>query len=229
MKDADFERRRAEGRKRLDAMDKGDLGAELSRKDFFAAVYDQAAGDEAAIPWADMEVKPYLREWLEQNPKHRGHAMDIGCGLGDNAEALAEAGYTTTAFDFSNEAIEWAKKRFPQTQVNYETADLMELPKEWHQGFDLVHESYTLQSIPPDTLDITIPATASLVAKGGRLLVYARYRNDGVAADGPPWPIEISRAMSFSDYGLELVHREDFVIKRHDRDIPHILCEWRRP
>ena len=42
--------------------------------------------------------------------------LDVGCGLGDNAECFAAAGAKVTAFDFVAQAIEWAKRRFPQTQ-----------------------------------------------------------------------------------------------------------------
>jgi len=229
MSDVDFQKRREAGRKRLDEMDKNFLEDGSDREQFFTAVYAQANGDEAAIPWADMEAKQYLKDWLTNNKPNKGKAIDIGCGLGDNAEAISSAGYKTIGFDFSQDAIDWAKKRFHKTSVQYVAADLMSLPEEWSAKFDFVHESYTLQSIPPDTLAKTIPATASLVAPGGRLLVYTRIRNDGKSAEGPPWPLEISKAMSFEKHGLELASRNDFVVRRHDREVPHVLCEWRRP
>jgi hypothetical protein len=52
------------------------------------------AGTEA-IPWADLEPNPHLLSWLEANPTDgRGRrALKVGCGLGDDAEALAELGF----------------------------------------------------------------------------------------------------------------------------------------
>ncbi len=92
-----------------------------------------------------------------------------------------------------------------------------------------MHECYTLQSIPPETLVNSIPSVASLVAPNGILLVYTRIREDESEVEGPPWPLEERKVMSFVDQGLELVSREDFILERPDRDIPHSFCVWRRP
>jgi SAM-dependent methyltransferase len=224
-----FEERREAGRKFADSLDRSGFENDVGRKDFFRSVYDNAAGDPAAIPWADMEPKRTLLEWLENHPSHEGEAIDIGCGLGDNAEAIASYGYQTIGFDFSEQAIEWASQRFFRSAVDYRTADLLNLPTPWRGRFQLVHECYTLQSLSPTTLSRTIPATASLVAPDGILLVYARVRQDGAEADGPPWPLEMSQAMSFEHYGLVLENREDFTICKREREIPHIFCVWRRP
>lgn len=198
------------------------------REAFFEEVYGNAAGDAAAVPWADLAAKDRLQQWLDDNTEHKGRAVDVGCGLGDNAQALAEAGYETVGFDFSPKAIDWARQRFPDTLVDYQGADLFSLPEEWIGKFDLVHECYTLQSIPPETLVNSIPGVASLVALNGFLLVYTRIRNDGAQVNGPPWPLEEDAVMSFAQHGLELVLREDFVLERRDKKIPHAFCVWRR-
>jgi 2-polyprenyl-3-methyl-5-hydroxy-6-metoxy-1,4-benzoquinol methylase len=39
--------------------------------------------------------------------------LDVGCGLGDNAECFATSGAQVTAFDFGGAAVAWAKQRFP--------------------------------------------------------------------------------------------------------------------
>ena len=104
------------------------------------------------MPWADLSAKHKLADWLQNNPGGGKRAVDVGCGLGDNAEALAEAGYATIGFDFSGDAISWAEQRFRESDVDYHVADLFDLPTEWIGAFDLVHECYTLQSIPPETL-----------------------------------------------------------------------------
>jgi len=176
-----------------------------------------------------LTTKDKLASWLADHPDHEGRAIDVGCGLGDNAEALSEAWYETVGFDFSPKAIAWAKERFPESDVTYRQMDLFDLPQEWLGAFDLVHECYTLQSIPSATLERSIPAVVSLVAPEGFLLVYSRIREDGAMVDGPPWPLEESKLMSFTDHGLELVSRENFVLERPDRTIPHVFCVWRKP
>ena len=228
-KDPEFQKRREQAMAEVQLLDRDVIHDNPEREQFFETVYDRAEGDAAAIPWADLAAKHKLADWLAQNGHHSGRAIDVGCGLGDNAEALANAGYETTAFDFSPKAIDWAKSRFPASSVKYSVGDLFDLPREWLGKFDLVHECYTLQSIPPETLEKSMPAIASLVAPGGLLLVYTRVRPNAGEVDGPPWPLEADTAMSFDEYGLELLSREEFILERPDKTIPHLFCVWCRP
>ncbi len=227
-KDDDFIKRREAAMAEVHLIDKDSVHDMPEREHFFEEVYSRAKGDAAAVPWADLATKDKLAEWLDNNPDHQGRAIDIGCGLGDNAEALSEAWYETIGFDFSAKAIGWARQRFEESDVTYRQADLFDLPQEWLGSFDLVHECYTLQSIPSETLEKSIPAVASLVAPDGILLVYTRIRPENGEVDGPPWPLEESKAMSFVDHGLELISREDFTLERPGRVLPHVFCVWKK-
>jgi len=226
--DKDFAARREKAMASVQLIDKDRLHDMPEREAFFEEVYERAEGDAAAVPWADMAAKESLSKWLADNPDHYGRAVDVGCGLGDNAEALSAAGYETTGFDFSPKAIAWAKQRFGDSDVEYREADLFDLPRDWPGKFDLVHECYTLQSIPPETLARSIPGVASLVATGGILLVYSRIREDGAAVDGPPWPLEMTSLMAFANHGLRLLSRQDFILERPDKSIPHAFCVWEK-
>lgn len=231
-----FQKRRDEAREKINAMDEGALHDEAERQAFFNAVYQQAAGDAAFVPWADLKEKDQLKQWLEENSGIKSSpaltAMDVACGLGDNAEALARAGYATTAFDLAADAIEWAKKRFPESTVSYHQADLFDLPQDWLGAFDLVHECYTLQALAPGRVERTAAAIASLVKPGGTLLVFTRIRPDGAEADGPPWPLEESATRIFEKLGLVLVNENRFENERRGpagtRVIPHTFMEWKK-
>src|SRR5579872_1571735 len=76
---------------------------------WFNELYRQSGDDLDLIPWADLEPNPQLAKWLErEKPDGVGKtALDVGCGLGDNAEHLAQFGFTVTAFDVAPGAIEW--------------------------------------------------------------------------------------------------------------------------
>ena len=207
----DFAARRAAARQRLDAIDPAKSGKldDPYRRDWFRAVYDLAAGDEAAVPWADKAAHPLLQEWLDGGAPQGLRALDVGCGLGDNAEALAAAGAQTTAFDLSEEAISWAKRRFPQSRVDYRAADLFAPPAEWRQAFDFVHECYTLQALPNRLLPEAGGALASFLKPGGRLLVIARSRPNPAAPNGPPWPLARGDIEGLTAHGLELDSLEE--------------------
>lgn len=81
--------------------------------DWFDSIYTDAEGDHRAVFRADLEPSPYLLKWLKNCVfKHSGRkAIVIGCGVGDDAEALSKAGYNETAFDISPEAIRLCKNR----------------------------------------------------------------------------------------------------------------------
>lgn len=67
---------------------------------WFESLYAQANDSASAIQWADQVVNPYLERWLGEHSTGKGLALDVGCGLGDNAAALAAAGFSVTASMF---------------------------------------------------------------------------------------------------------------------------------
>ncbi len=97
---------------------------------WFDSIYRDADGDHRAVFWADLEPNPFLMRWLTSSPSDPvgRTAVVVGCGVGDDAEALSEAGYEVTAFDISPEAIRLCKNRYPDTRVNYLVADLFDYP-----------------------------------------------------------------------------------------------------
>lgn len=213
MRDAEFGDRRARARERLDAIDphmrEGGTEADPQRKGWFEAVYELADGDAAGVPWANLIPHPLLAQWLEGRSLEGLRALDVGCGLGDNAEALAAAGAQVTAFDLVPRAVEWAQRRFPQSAIRYRAADLFDAPAEWRGAFDLVHELYTLQALPAALLPQAARALASFVAPGGKLLVIARARDEGQQTARPPWPLTQAQIEALAVDGLRLVSLED--------------------
>lgn len=224
-----FLARRDAARARLDDLTGGKGGTSADRAEWFRTVYREAAGDTAAVPWADGRAKQALVDWLADHPGQGQTALDVACGLGDNAQALAEAGYTTTAFDLAPEAIDWARSRFPGSSVRHVAADLMDLPPDWSGAFDLVHECYTLQALQEPLRSRAIEVLASLVKPGGRLLLISRVRAEGAASDGPPWPLSPSEWRRFESLGLTLVEATSYEITRPGRTIPHVRAVFARP
>ncbi|MEO0620212.1 MAG: methyltransferase domain-containing protein, partial [Pseudomonadota bacterium] len=80
---------------------------------WFEELYAKADGKSGFIPWENAAPRDRLAAWLADNPGDGRTALDVGCGLGDNAALLAAAGYCVTAFDLSATAAEWARTRFP--------------------------------------------------------------------------------------------------------------------
>ncbi len=169
---------------------------------FFETIYKQSLGDENKIPWAKMQTNEYLAEYLEQHIGE-GKAIVIGCGLGDDAVALEEAGFEVTAIDISETAINWCKERFAHTDVDFRVQDIFKLPEDMLAQFDFIFEARTIQSIPLEFRDKTIQAISSLMAPQSKVLVVANGKNEGEVFDGPPWPLTHNELRLFGNHGCD--------------------------
>ena len=194
---------------------------------WFEALY--AEGDVSKIPWADQKVNPNFEEWLVRKKLHGEgkRALKVGCGLGDDAERLAELSFKVTAFDISPAAVGWCKKRFPRTKVKYLVQDLFDSPSEWRGAFDFVLESYTLQVLPPDLRGRAIQRISGFVAPGGSLLVIARGRKPEEPPGEMPWPLVRKELKSFEVPGLQEVNFEEYLDKE-DPPVRRFRAEYRR-
>lgn len=167
----------------------------------FEAIYARAEADGPKPPWDYGDPRPQLVEWADaQNLVGGGReALVVGCGYGADAEFLALLGFRTIGFDFAPSAIAAARRSNPTSEVDYLVADVLDLPREWHGRFDLVVESLTVQSMPPEQHTVAAQSVAALVAPGGTLLVLASTRDEHVEVTGPPWPLTRSELESFAD------------------------------
>ena len=160
----------------------------------FEAIYAEARGDRARIPWADERAHPALVTWLNAVApslvRCGARAIVVGCGLGHDARELMQRGYDVTAFDCSRSAIEWAKRLDPSNARCYVEADLFNAPSRWRHRFDLVIEVNTLQSLTPDLHEPALASIASLLSPHGHMLVICRAADDAIEFDdGPPWAL----------------------------------------
>ncbi|MEH2252412.1 class I SAM-dependent methyltransferase [Nostoc sp.] len=196
---------------------------------WFEVLYAKAKGDTAQIPWAKLAPHPYLQDWLTNHEPFASQqkALVIGCGLGDDAEALANLGFEVTAFDISQSAIAWCQERFPDSTVNYLVADLLAIPLQWHQAFDFVFECRNIQALPLNVRSSVISSVASVVALGGTLLLITRLRETEVEPNGPPWPLSNSELKQFES--LELYQVKQLVFSESKQiDVKQVRIEYQR-
>ena len=196
---------------------------------WFDSIYTDAQGDHRAVFWADLEPCPYLLKWLNNCTfKHaQRKAIVVGCGVGDDAEALSEAGYEVIAFDISPEAIRLCKNRYPETRVNYLVADLFAYPAEWTERFDLVYECNTIQVLPGKYRIQARDAMVSLLAPQGYILVSCRSRLKGEQEDDIPLPLDKEEIDGFIRCGLS---EESFDAYEDTQDppVPHFFASYKK-
>lgn len=179
--------------------------------------------------WTDRRANPHLVAWLAEARPAPGAAAVVGCGLGDDAAALASAGFAVTAFDVAPTALKLAAERFPEQSVAWRAGDLLALPQGWRGAFDLVVEIYTLQAMPAASRPAATAGMAQLLAPGGRLFLLCRGRGETEATDGPPWPLAPSELDAFDAAGLSRESFEDFNDPFEAKPTRRFRAVWRRP
>lgn len=180
----------------------------MEEKNFFESIYENADHDDlSTIPWATLAPNVYLEKHLSLRDTVVGKkALVIGCGLGDDALILEKHGYEVEALDISPSAIALAKKRHPESKVDFHVGDIYHMPEASIGKYDFVYEGLTIQSLPPADREKLVGIIVSLVANEGELLVYANTQDDTDNYGGPPWPLYDDEFALFEKEGLEKIH-----------------------
>ena len=175
---------------------------------WFEPLYASSNTDGEGVPWANMETHPSFGNWLAHNSLDGDgkSALVVGCGMGDDAIRLESLGFQVTAFDVSETAIKYCKERFPQSKVDFVTADLLEDQPQWLQKFDFVLEIFTVQALPPKYEKEAISKISNFVTADGQLLVIAEVsREERSFEHGPPWLLTPQHKASFVSSGLRVL------------------------
>jgi len=194
-----------------------ELAAEFHRKGdptgWFEPLYQEGEAGKSTVPWANLRPNPLLLDFWSAHPQQttRKAALTIGSGLGDDAEQLATWGFHTTAFDISETAIRASRKRFPNSTVDYVSANLLDPPSAWRRTFDFVFEANTLQVLPADLRARAIDNIAGFLRSGGLLLIIARGRESSEPEGQMPWPLTRAELSAFTAAGLEKISFEDLL------------------
>lgn len=202
----------------------------LDRQDptgWFETLYAGAKGDSSKIPWAKLTPHPLLQDWLDRRdpPQPGQRVLVVGCGLGDDAEALQQLGYGVLAFDIAPTAIAWCQERFPNSSVTYQVGDLRNPAPDWIGAFDLVVECRNVQALPLSSRAQALTALTQTVAPHGTLLVITHLRFSPEPPAGPPWPLS---ELELGQLGLEGFTEMDRKVTQIQRDptAPPITQAW---
>ncbi|MDQ7043818.1 MAG: methyltransferase domain-containing protein [Sulfurimonas sp.] len=182
------------------------MSREKKASEWFEDFYKENENSHHNIPWAKQSVNPLLQTYLDEKRVHKGKALVIGCGLGDDAYALANAGYETVAIDISQTALRIAQKRFEGTDITFEKQDIFDMPHKYCEYFDFIFESLTIQSLPREFRSKMIKAVARCAADNGEILVVAHKK--GLSDGGPPWPLTPQEIEEFKEHNLQELSSE---------------------
>ncbi|HKQ29322.1 MAG TPA: bifunctional 2-polyprenyl-6-hydroxyphenol methylase/3-demethylubiquinol 3-O-methyltransferase UbiG [Burkholderiales bacterium] len=124
------------------------------------------------------EINPLRLEWIDRHARLAGKAvLDIGCGGGILAEAMARRGARVTGIDLSEKALRVAQLHLLESQlaITYEKV-MAEAYAATHAGeFDVVTCMELLEHVPqPQSM---VAACARLVRPGGMVFFSTINRN----------------------------------------------------
>ena len=139
-----------------------------------------------------------------------GKALVPGCGEGRNAIWLATRGWSVVGVDFSDVALERARRLAASRGVTVDWAleDLLEYEPE-ERAFDLVAILYL--HLPPPQFEIVLTRAVDAVASGGTLLLVGhdvRNLTEGYGGPKDPKLLWDSSALVALLKGLEVVKAE---------------------
>ena len=139
----------------------------LDQADFSAASCQRFIDATAGRPMPET----LIRALAMAPPIHAGaRALELGCGAGDDAVALAQRGYHVTVVDEFTEATESAAARADAAGVR-EHIDLHPTPFESFDfepaAFDVVHARFSLPFCTPDAFDRVWAGLRRSIRPGG--------------------------------------------------------------
>ena len=91
---------------------------------------------------------PWIRARVDIVRKFKiaGRVAELGCGIGETAIALCDAGFKVVAVDESPKAIGFLRAQFPA--IEWHDESLVEFIREHPQSFDIVAMFHVLEHIP---------------------------------------------------------------------------------
>jgi RimJ/RimL family protein N-acetyltransferase/ubiquinone/menaquinone biosynthesis C-methylase UbiE len=147
-----------------------------------AASYDQIAGR-----WLDVSTYGFAQiERAVAFVKHKGVALDVGCGTGRLMGLLSKHGFRTDGLDVSTAMIALARDRHPEARLFHADICRWELPR----SYDLIVAWDSVWHVPPGQQEAVLTKLCRGLAAGG-VLVFTTGGTDGPSEKhdscmGPP-------------------------------------------
>jgi SAM-dependent methyltransferase len=126
------------------------------------------------VPWDTGRPQPAILDRAAAGDV-RGRVIDVGCGAGTEALALADRGHEVVGVDFAAAAVERARARAAETGAGatFRVADALALAEAEVGSFETAVDCGLLHALGPADRRTYTGSLASVVDPGGRAVVLA--------------------------------------------------------
>jgi len=135
-----------------------------------------------SLPWELGKPRRILVDLVEKGLIKEGKVLDICCGAGTNAVYLAEKGFQVTGIDISSKAIEYARRKAEEKNVNVKflVENFLNLP--FGEGeFDFVFDMGCFHHVKVKERSIFIKGVYRVLKRGGLYLMVCFSDRNGFA------------------------------------------------
>ena len=142
--------------------------------------YDKLADEYAAHLFAELKHKPLDRELLNRfalDVRARGEVCDMGCGPGQIARYLHDAGVTVFGLDLSPGMLEQARRLNPD--IRFRTGNMLALELE-DQSLAGISAFYAIVNLPEKSLSPVFREMHRVLQPSGLLLLTFHVGNEVV-------------------------------------------------
>jgi len=148
------------------------------------ARYQETTAEQ--LPWFYPELDADFKQALEQLAFTAGDVLDIGCGPGTQAVALAKLGFAVTATDISQSAVASARQlaEAENAPVEFHVDDLLD--SRLSGPFDLILDRGIFHCFPDATDQSAYVSTVHRLLKPGGLLLLKCFHREETSEMGPP-------------------------------------------
>ena len=177
------------------------MAQDSSRPDFWDTRYRGGV-----TPWDAAGVPPRLKSWLQRH-EAKLRVLIPGCGTGYEVRAFAAQGHDVLAIEFSDAAIEAARRELGALSERVAKADFFAFEA---APFDAIYERAFLAALPRRLWPQWAARVAELLRPGGELVGFFYFDDN---ERGPPFGISRERLLELLAGTFDLVEDEAIPLK----------------
>jgi 2-polyprenyl-3-methyl-5-hydroxy-6-metoxy-1,4-benzoquinol methylase len=180
--------------------------------------------EQKNTPWDTGRPDIHLMNLLSGWPKFKGKVLEVGCGTGTNAVWMAEQGFQVTAMDISAGAVEMARRKAAEKNVEcrFLAEDFLSSQFATRQ-FALLFDRGCFHTMNTDERrNLFVSQAASCLESGGLWFSLIGNSDQTVEGEGPP-RLSAAQICTAAEPAFEILRLETC---QFDSNLPRSMRFW---